>query len=86
MIKNISMLDLRKKPGQVLDETYYKKYRFVIKRNQKPMAVIVPIEDFERYFEDDDIRLYSKQEIKEFIKLDKLTPQQALKAKKLLSS
>ena len=79
------MLDLRKRPGQVLDETYYKKYRFVVRRNQKPMAVIVPVEDFERYFEDEDIRIYTEAEIKDFIKRDKLTPQQSLKVKKLLS-
>ena len=79
------MLDLRKRPGQVLDETYYKKYRFVVRRNQKPMAVIVTVEDFERYFEDEDIRIYTEAEIKDFIKRDKLTPQQSLKVKKLLS-
>jgi len=70
------MLDLRKRPGQVLDETFYKKYRFVVNRNKKAMAVIIPIEDFKRYFEDEDIELYSKQRIKEFLKKDKLSPSQ----------
>ena len=79
------MIDLRKRPGQVLDETYYKKYRFMIRRNKKAMAVIVPVEDYERYFEDEDIRLYSEAEIKDFLKKDKLTPKQAAKVKKLLS-
>lgn len=79
------MLDLRKKPGQVLDETYYKKYRFLVKRNQKAMAVIIPIEDFKRYFEDEDVSLYSNQEIKDFFQEDKLTKEQTSKAKKLLS-
>jgi len=40
------------------------------------MAVIIPIEDFKRYFEDEDIELYSKQRIKEFLKKDKLSPSQ----------
>ena len=70
------MLDLRKRPGQVLDETFYKKYRFVVNRNKKAMAVIIPIEDFKRYFEDEDIELYSKQRIKEFLKEDKLSSSQ----------
>jgi len=70
------MLDLRKRPGQVLDETFYKKYRFVVNRNKKAMAVIIPIEDFKRYFEDEDVELYSKQRIKEFLKKDKLSPSQ----------
>ena len=85
MMRIINMLDLRKKPGQVLDETYYKKYRFLIKRNQKAMAVIIPIEDFKRYFEDEDIDLYTDREIKDFLKKDKLTIGQSAKAKKLLS-
>ena len=70
------MLDLRKRPGQVLDETFYKKYRFVVNRNKKAMAVIIPLEDFKRYFEDEDVELYSKQRIKEFLKKDKLSPSQ----------
>ncbi len=85
MIRNISMIDLRKSPGRVLDETFYKKSRFIVRRNKKPMAVIVPIEDYERYFEDPDIREYSNSEIKEFMELDKLTPELAAKVKKLLS-
>ena len=76
MMKSISMLDLRKRPGQVLDETFYKKYRFVVNRNKKAMAVIIPLEDFKRYFEDEDIELYSKQRIKEFLKEDRLSPSQ----------
>lgn len=73
MIKTISMLDLRKRPGQVLDETFYKKYRFLVNRNKKAMAVIIPVDDFRRYFEDEDMELYSKQRIKEFLKEDKLS-------------
>lgn len=79
------MLDLRKRPGQVLDETYYKKYRFLVKRNQKAMAVIVPIEDFKRYFEDEDIELYTDERIREFLKEDKLTTAQKAKVKKITS-
>lgn len=86
MIKSISMLDLRKKPGQVLDETYYKKYRFLVKRNQKAMAVIIPIEDFKRYFEDEDIELYTDDRIREFLKEDRLTPSQKAKLRKITPS
>lgn len=85
MIKSISMLDLRQRAGQVLDETYYKKYRFLVKRNQKPMAVIIPIEDFKLYFEDEDIELYSDKEIKQFLEEDKLSPKLAQKVKRLFS-
>lgn len=74
MMKTISMLDLRKRPGQVLDETFYKKYRFLVSRNKKAMAVIVPIDDFKRYFEDEDIEIYTDSRIREFLKEDKLSP------------
>lgn len=79
------MLDLRKRPGQVLDETYYKKYRFLVKRNQKAMAVIIPIEDFKWYFEDEDIELYTDDRIREFLKEDRLTPSQKAKLRKISS-
>ena len=85
MFKSISMLELRKKPGQVLDETYYKKYRFLVKRNKKEMAVIIPVEDFKRYIEDEDVRLYTTGEIKDLLKEDRLTSKQLEKAQKSLS-
>lgn len=86
MLKSISMLELRKKPGQVLDETYYKKYRFLVKRNQKEMAVIIPVEDFKRYIEDEDVRLYTAGEIRDILKEDRLTSKQLEKARKHPSS
>ena len=55
MVRTIGMLELRKRPGEFLDETFYRKSRFLIKRNRKAKAVLVPIEDFARYFEDEDI-------------------------------
>ena len=85
MIKSISMLDLRKKPGEVLDETFYKKYRFLVKRNKKPMAVIIPIEDFKRYFEDEDAQVYADSDVKNFLLEDKLTSSGEKKVKNLLS-
>ncbi|OGY26017.1 MAG: hypothetical protein A2Z24_02795 [Candidatus Woykebacteria bacterium RBG_16_44_10] len=84
MIKTIGMLELRKRPGEFLDETFYRKSRFLIKRNRKAMAVLVPIEDFARYFEDEDIEIYTKERLKEFQKSDKTSPKASVKAKKLL--
>ena len=85
MYKTIGMLDLRKRPGQVLDETFYKKSRFLIKRNQKAMAVLIPVEDFARYFEDEDVEVYDKQRLKEFREMDKISSGLKAKLKKLLS-
>lgn len=75
------MLDLRKRPGQVLDETFYKKYRFLVNRNKKAMAVIIPVEDFKRYFEDEDIEFYSNKRVRKFLKEDKLSSSQLRKLK-----
>lgn len=86
MFKTIGMLDLRKRPGQVLDEAFYRKERFLIKRNKKTMAALVPIEDFLRYFEDEDIETYTVQRIKEFQGQDRLTPSAKQKIKNLLVS
>ena len=79
------MIDLRRRPGQVLDETFYRKERFLIKRNKKAMAALIPIEDFLRYFEDEDIEVYTPQMIKEFKEQDRLTPSIKVKIKKLLN-
>lgn len=86
MFKTIGMIDLRKRPGQVLDETFYRKERFLIKRNKRTMAALIPIEDFLRYFEDEDIELYTAQRIKEFQEQDRLTPSAKQKIKNLLVS
>lgn len=86
MLQDISMLDLRKKAGQILDETFYQKYRFVIKRRDKPMAVLIPIEDYETYFDDKDIEIYTKERIKEFEKEDRISKVLLAKVKRILEA
>ena len=84
MLQNITVLDLRKKVGQILDETFYRKDRFLIKRRNKPMAVLIPIEDYQAYFDDPDIEIYTKKRIKEFEKEDRISKALLAKAKKIL--
>lgn len=84
MLQDISMLQLRKRAGQILDETFYQKYRFLIKRKDKPMAVLIPVEDYENYFNDLDIEVYTQKRIKEFEKEDRLNKALSAKAKKAL--
>lgn len=86
MFRTIGMIDLRKRPGQVLDETFYRKELFLIKRNKRIMAALIPIEDFLRYFEDEDIEMYTPKMIKEFQEQDRLTPSAKQKIKNLLAS
>lgn len=84
MLQDISMLDLRKKAGQILDETFYRKDRFLIKRKEKPMAVLIPVEDYEAYFDDPDIEIYTKKRIKEFERQDRISRALLGKAKRIL--
>lgn len=87
MLQIISMLDLRKRVGEVIDKTLYRKDRFLIRRKNKPVAVLVPVEDFEMFIgSEEDIELYSQKRIKEFGKQDRLTSKEKAIAKQLLSS
>lgn len=84
MLQNISMLDLRKKAGQVIDEAFYRKDRFLIKRKDKPVAVLIPIEDYEYLMDDSDIEIYSEERIREFEIEDRLSTEEKTLAKALL--
>ena len=81
------MLDLRKRIGQVIDSSFYRKDRFLIKRKDKPVAVLLPLEDYELFIGDDrDIEIYTKKRIKEFEKQDRLSTKEKTIVKKLLGS
>ena len=87
MLQTINMLDLRKKIGQVIDEAFYRKDRFLIRRKNKPVAVLVPVEDYELFIRrDEDIEIYSDKRIKEFESLDRLTSKEQAAAKHLIGS
>ena len=49
MRKTISAVRLRGKLGQVLEEVYYRGDQYVIERSGKPMAVVVPVEQYEQW-------------------------------------
>mgnify|MGYP001584410464 CR=1 FL=1 len=87
MLQTINMLDLRKKVGEIVDKTLYRKDRFLIRRRNKPVAVLVPIEDYELFIgNDEDIELYSEKRIKEFERADELTAREKTLANELISS
>ena len=86
MLQSITMLDLRKKIGEIIDQSFYRKERFLIKRKDKPVAVLVPIEDYELFIGDEkDIEIYSDRRIRQFLKEDKLTKEQKAAVQKLLA-
>lgn len=85
MLQSINMLDLRKKIGEVMDRTLYRKDRFLVKRKDKPVAVLIPLEDYEMFIGDDkDIELYSDKRISDFKSQDKLSEKEKKAATKLL--
>ncbi|OGK11613.1 hypothetical protein A2954_06705 [Candidatus Roizmanbacteria bacterium RIFCSPLOWO2_01_FULL_37_12] len=84
MQQSINMLDFRKSPGEVINEVYYNKKKIILERGKKKMAVVVPIDLYEKLFLDDDIEIYSKERIKEFEKEDKLNKKEQARLKQLL--
>jgi prevent-host-death family protein len=63
MTKEISAMELRQKFGELLDGVYYKGDRLIVKRANKPMAAIIPIETYEQFL---------KQREKAFAVLDRI--------------
>ena len=87
MLQTITMLDLRKRIGEVIDRSIYNKDRFLIKRKDKAVAVLVPLDDYQLFIGDDsDIELYTNKRIAEFEKEDRLSTKEQALAKKLLTS
>lgn len=51
MEKTVTALDARKKLGQLLEEVYYQGNQFIVERAGKPMAVVVPVEQYRQWKE-----------------------------------
>lgn len=49
MEKTIGAHEARRRFGQVLEEAFYNKDHFVVKRFDRPMAVIVPVDDYQKW-------------------------------------
>jgi len=81
----INMLNFRKSPGEILNEVFYGKKRVILERDKKKLAALIPIDFYEKLFENEDVELYSDKRIKEFMKEDRLTETLKRKIKKLLN-
>lgn len=75
-MKEINALDLRKRFGEIMDEVRYRKEPCVIKKNGRPVIVLLDIEMYrasQEHFQDEAfIEEYSEERIKEFLSEDKL--------------
>ena len=88
MAKEISALDLRKRFGEIIEEVRYRKEPYIVKRNGRPMVVLVDIEAYQaskhRLEEEAFIEEYTEERIKEFLREDKLDPGTRDEARRLL--
>lgn len=87
MPKEISALELRNRFGEIMEEVRYRKEPYIVKRNGRPMIVLLDIESYEKakaQLEDEAfIEEYTKERMQEFLKEDKLDRQTLRKARRL---
>lgn len=88
MAKEINALELRKRFGEIMEEVRYRKEPYIVKRNGRPMIVILDIETYEaskeQVEEEAFVEEYSKERIKEFLDEDRLEQVTRIKLRKLL--
>lgn len=87
MSKEITALELRKRFGEVMEDVRYRKEPYIVKRNGRPMIVLVDIEAFQaaeaKRREESFIEEYTDERIKEFLLNDKLDDRTRKQAEKL---
>jgi len=49
MVKKVSDMDVRRNLGQLLEDVYYENSQYVVERAGQPMAVVVPLWQFEEW-------------------------------------
>ena len=88
-MKEINALDLRKHFGQIMDEVRYRKEPCVIKKNGRPVIVLVDFDVYkssqESLREEAFIEEYTKERIREFLEEDRLDKAALAAARKRLS-
>jgi len=59
MEKTIGAFDARRRFGQLLEEVFYRHDCFVVERSGRPMAVVVPVDEYRRWQRLAKTRLFS---------------------------
>lgn len=74
MVKEISALELRKHFGEIVDEVRYRKEPYIVKRNGRPVLVLLDINVYQTSLEKEKdsafIEEYTQERINEFLKED----------------
>jgi prevent-host-death family protein len=62
MPKELNALKIRKSLGEILEEVYYRGEEYIIKRGKKPMAVLIPVTEFDSFKKQrqKDMQVFSK--------------------------
>jgi len=47
MARELTALKIRGNLGEILEQVYYKGTEYIIKRGKKPMAALIPLDEFE---------------------------------------
>lgn len=89
MAKEITALDLRNRFGEIMEEVRYRKEPYIVKRNGRPMIVLVDIEAYEaaeaQRREEAFIEEYSEERLAQFLKEDRLDSTTRERARRLLT-
>ena len=89
MPKEISALELRNRFGEIMEEVRYRREPYIVKRNGRPMMVLLDIESYEKVqaqFQDEAfIEEYTEERIQEFLKEDQLDDKTFRQARRLLA-
>ena len=88
MAKEITALELRRRFGEIMEEVRYRKEPYIVKRNGRPMIVLLDIEAYQagqtRQRDDAFIEDYTEERIQAFLKEDRMDSATKAKAGKLL--
>jgi prevent-host-death family protein len=62
MAKELNALKIRKSLGEILEEVYYRGEEYIIKRGKKPMAVLIPVDEFDSFKKqrEKDMQVFSR--------------------------
>lgn len=88
MAREISALELRKRFGEIIEDVRYRKEPYIVKRNGRPMVVIVDIEAYQavqqQMGEEAFVESYTAERVREFMKEDVLDEAAARQVRKAL--
>ncbi len=88
MAKEINALELRRHFGEIMEEVRYKKEPYIVKRNGRPMIVLLDIGVYMAskgaHQQEAFIEEYSTERVKEFLREDKVDKATLARARKFL--